>query len=104
MLGLRQSGMDGLLKSVLIALVFVFAVVLLAACPDGLGADCDHACCARADRSRAFHRLVSRLKAAFSSAVGMLTRLLASVVGHTTQSHLWVASAQPIPEVSVLRI
>jgi hypothetical protein len=103
-LGLRRFERNGLLKSALIVLLFIVGVVLLSVCSDGLGVGCDHPCCASADRSRSFRRLGRRLRSACRSSVGPVLVSLERAVTGMADSWSSLASAQPIPKVSPLRI
>jgi hypothetical protein len=103
-LGLRRFDMNGLLKSALVVLLFILGVVLLSVCPDGLGAGCEHPCCTNADRSRSLQRLVRRLRSACRSTAGPLLMSLDGAAARMADSWSCLASAQPIPKVSPLRI
>lgn len=104
MLGLSRYDMSGLLKSALVVLLFIVGVVLLSVCSDGLGVGCDHPCCTSADRSRSVRRLVRRLKSACQSAVTLPLMSLEGAVIGMADSYSSLASAQPVPEVSPLRV
>lgn len=101
---LFQLSMNALLRSALIALLFVTGATLLFACSDGFGPECERACCARAVHSRFFQRMVQRLKQVRFSVSGPLRARLHTATGRASEWHAWLPSAQPTLEASPLRI
>lgn len=103
MLALFPHNMNDVLKYAIIAFAIVLAAVLVPVCFDGAGAACGHACCAGAARGRRIQRLIRRLRAACTSAIGLVVLLCGAARQSAAAIFSW-ASPQVLARVSALRI
>jgi hypothetical protein len=100
----HRFDMSGPLRSALVVLLFVLGVVLLSVCPDGVGAVCEHPCCASADCLRSIQRLIRRLTTISGSALGTPHVWVDRAGARLAHSWSSMTPAQPFGRVSPLRI
>ena len=104
MSGLHLFDPTSLLKSALIALVLIVGATLFVGCAEGVGVECEHACCSSALHARLFQRIVRGLKQVRLCGTGPLLTWLHGATGRASDWHAWLPSAQPALEAAPLRI
>lgn len=96
--------MSVMLRFLFIAMVLVVGVLGLAACAEGLCAECSHLCCSGADRSEPLSHLARKL----AGGCGSVTALAREMFATALVSHRPVAASfVPVPALlraSSLRI
>jgi len=102
-LALHRSGMNGLVKLALIALVVIVCAAGLSFCAEGL-AGCGHARSMGAGLSRSLQRLMRKLKSVCRTAVDLLLLSLGATTGTVGAPMPWLAFGPALQRVLPLRI
>lgn len=94
----------GLLKTVILTVLIVLAVIPLAVCMEVGDAGCAHACCTGADRSRPLHRALRRARLLVKSAASAALTSFADAIGFISAIASNLAQAPSTSQAVPLRI
>jgi hypothetical protein len=96
--------MSTLLRSAVIVVLVLVAIVVLMACGEGLCGECADGCCVNADRFESLRRAARRILGALGRVVLAVSSLLGTVLRSLSSAFELPAPSLAIAQVSSLRI